>query len=237
MQPDIWKERMETLWGLENVEKFQKAWVGVIGLGGVGSFALEAIARSGVGHIVMVDKDQVDITNINRQLPALHSTVGRAKTDVLKERVLDINPHAEVIALQEVYTAETSEKLLQYPFDYIVDAIDSIPDKLHLIQTCYQKKIPFISSMGMANRKDPTQLQITDLSKTEICPLCKKLRYELRKRGIEKGIRVVYSRELPENALQDKRKLGSCSFVPSVAGLYLASEVITHLAKNPLTSR
>ncbi len=225
-----WKERSVTLWGEEAVNRLAASRVAVIRLGGVGSFAAEAVARCGVGYMLLVDRDRVDVTNINRQLPALHSTVGKYKTDVMKERIQDINPRITVTEFREAYNAETSEKILNGRLDFVVDAIDSVPDKLHLIETCWRRGIPFISAMGMANRLDPAQIRLADLSKTEVCPLCKKIRYELRKKGITKGVPVVYSAETPGNAAADKKRLGSCAFVPSVAGLYLASAVIRSLA-------
>ncbi len=219
--------------GQEGIEKLKNSNVIVFGVGGVGSFAAEAIARAGVGNLTIVDFDDVDITNINRQLPALHSTVGRDKVDVMKERILDINPDINIKAIKSLYNEETSEKLLSEKYDYVVDAIDMVSSKIHLIETCKKKGLEIISSMGMGNKLDPTKIVVTDVHKTTMCPLAKVMRKELRDRKIKK-LKVVFStekpRELKEKIMNGKKVTpGSVSFVPSVGGLVIASVVINDL--------
>lgn len=219
--------------GQEGIEKLKNSNVIVFGVGGVGSFAAEAIARAGVGNLTIVDFDDVDVTNINRQLPALHSTVGRDKVDVMKERILDINPDINIKAIKSLYNEETSEELLSEKFDYVVDAIDMVSSKIHLIETCKKKGLEIISSMGMGNKLDPTKIIVTDIHKTTMCPLAKVMRKELRDRKIKK-LKVVFStekpRELKEKIMNGKKVTpGSISFVPSVGGLVIASVVINDL--------
>lgn len=206
--------------------------VAVIGLGGVGSYAVEAICRAGVGKLLIVDHDQIDETNINRQLPALVSTIGQYKTDVIEKRLLDINPSLEItkhtISLNE-YNQET---ILSGNYDYVVDAIDSVRDKIELIKYCVTNQIPIISAMGAANRINPTLLKVDDIKNTTVCPLAKKVRRELRSHGIHEGVQVVYSSENPvPTAYDGDTRLGSISFVPSTMGLLLASVVIRNLIK------
>ena len=219
--------------GDEGVDKLKNCNVIVFGVGGVGSFAAEAIARAGVGNLTIVDFDDVDITNINRQLPALHSTVGRYKVDVMKERILDINPNINIKAIREVYNKDTSESILSEDYDYVVDAIDMVTSKIHLIETCKNKGIEIISSMGMGNKLDPTKIEVTDIHKTTICPLARVMRKELKDRRIKK-LKVVYSTEQPADLKKKifngkKATPGSISFVPSVGGLIIASVVINDL--------
>ena len=219
--------------GQEGIEKLKNSNVIVFGVGGVGSFAAEAIARAGVGNLTIVDFDDVDITNINRQLPALHSTVGRDKVDVMKERILDINPDINIKAIKSLYNEETSEELLSEKYEYVVDAIDMVSSKIHLIETCKKKGLEIISSMGMGNKLDPTKIVVTDVHKTTMCPLAKVMRKELRDRKIKK-LKVVFStekpRELKEKIMNGKKVTpGSVSFVPSVGGLVIASVVINDL--------
>lgn len=219
--------------GDEGIEKLKKANVLIFGVGGVGSFTAEAIARAGVGNITIVDFDDVDITNINRQIPALHSTVGKYKVDVMKERILDINPDINIRSFKEKYNSETSEMFFNQDYDYVIDAIDMVSSKIHLIETCKNKGIKIICSMGMGNKLDPTKIVVTDIYKTSVDPLAKVMRKELRDRKI-KELKVVYSTEAPAE-LKKKvvigRKLtpGSVSFVPSVGGLTIASVVINEL--------
>lgn len=206
--------------------------VAVIGLGGVGSYAVEAICRAGVGKLLIVDHDQIDETNINRQLPALVSTIGQYKTDVIEKRLLDINPSLEItkhtISLNE-YNQET---ILSGNYDYVVDAIDSVRDKIELIKYCVTNQIPIISAMGAANRINPTLLKVDDIKNTTVCPLAKKVRRELRSYGIHEGVQVVYSSENPvPTAYDGDTRLGSISFVPATMGLLLASVVIRNLIK------
>ena len=225
--------RTSLIIGDEGLEKLKNSSVIVFGVGGVGSFAAEAIARAGVGNLTIVDFDDVDITNINRQLPALHSTVGRYKVDVMKERILDINPNINIKAIREVYNKDTSDSILSEKYDYVVDAIDMVTSKIHLIETCKNKGMDIISSMGMGNKLDPTKIEVTDIHKTTICPLARVMRKELKDRRIKK-LKVVYSTEQPvdlkKKVLNGKKVTpGSISFVPSVGGLIIASVVVNDL--------
>lgn len=245
--------RNELAFGKEGLEILKNSTVGVLGIGGVGSFSAEALARSGVGRLVLVDKDVVDITNVNRQVHALLSTVGQSKVDLMKARILDINPDCEVIALKMFYTEETYEEFFSYGLDYVIDASDTISYKIHLIKECLKRKIPIISSMGAANKMDPTRFQIADISKTHTDPIAKVVRTRLRKEGIKKGVKVVFSDESPivireeirkeivpdENAKIRKAKLppSSNAFVPSVAGLIMTSYVVRQLLKDVKVSR
>jgi tRNA threonylcarbamoyladenosine dehydratase len=240
--------RTELVIGPEGLEKIKNSTVCVLGMGGVGSFAVEALARTGVGKLILVDRDVVDITNINRQIPALTHTVGQEKVLLMKERVLQINPECEVVALRMFYNEENKEEIFQYQPDYVVDAIDTISAKLHLIVECKKRGIPIVSSMGAANKIDPTQFRVMDISKTKIDPIAKVLRRELKKYGIHKGVKVVCSFEPPMKPREDVRQKivpkeveerqgprkakqppASIAFVPSVAGLILASVVIRDL--------
>ena len=225
--------RTSLIIGDEGLEKLKNSSVIVFGVGGVGSFAAEAIARAGVGNLTIVDFDDVDITNINRQLPALHSTVGRYKVDVMKERILDINPNINIKAIREVYNKDTSDSILSEKYDYVVDAIDMVTSKIHLIETCKNKGMDIISSMGMGNKLDPTKIEVTDIHKTTICPLARVMRKEIKDRRIKK-LKVVYSTEQPvdlkKKVLNGKKVTpGSISFVPSVGGLIIASVVVNDL--------
>lgn len=239
--------RNELAIGVEGIGKIKNSTVAVLGVGGVGSFAAEALARSGVGKLVLVDKDDVDITNINRQLPALLSTVGQSKADLMKERIKDINPECEVIALKMFYTEETYEEFFSHQLDYVVDASDTISYKIHLIKECLNRNINIISSMGAANKMDPTRLKIADIFKTHTDPIAKVIRTRLRKDGIRKGIPVVFSDESPIVIREDIRKVvgnddaeirkakmppSSNAFVPSTAGLFMASYVIRDIVKD-----
>lgn len=224
--------RTELLLGKESMKKLKNSHVAVFGIGGVGSYVAEALARCGVGKLTLIDNDEVALTNLNRQIIALHSTIGMKKTDAAKTRILDINPNAEVYALDCFYTG--SEVLLT-EFDYIADAIDTVSSKLVLIENAYRLGIPIISSMGTGNKLDPLKLTVTDIYKTQICPLAKVMRYELKKRNI-KNLKVVYSTEQPcahkskSAEITAKRKtIGSISFVPSCAGLIIAGEIIKDL--------
>ena len=227
--------RTEILLGESGVEKLNKSKVIIYGLGGVGSFACEAIARAGVGHIVLVDIDVYDISNINRQLGALHSTIGRRKVDVMRERILDINPECVV----EAYTPDEinggEEFAIDYNTDYVVDCIDTMTTKLKLIERCNSLGVKIISATSAGNKLDPLKFQVSDIYKTTVCPVCKILRKELKARGIKKH-KVVYSTEEPVEQKKTvtegkKRVLGSVSFVPSVAGLIIAGEVIKDIIK------
>jgi tRNA A37 threonylcarbamoyladenosine dehydratase len=239
--------RNELAIGKEGLEKLKQATVAVLGVGGVGSFAVEALARSGIGRLVLVDRDNVDITNINRQIHALLSTIGRPKVELMKERIADINPECEVIALQMFYTEETYEQFFSYDLDFVIDASDTIIYKVHLMKECLKRNIPIISSMGAANKMDPTRFRIVDISKTHTDPIAKVIRAKLRKEGIRRGIPVVFSDEKPIVIREDVRKVvgndqspirkaqmppSSNAFVPSVAGLIMASYVVREHLKD-----
>ncbi|EGT2198033.1 TPA: tRNA threonylcarbamoyladenosine dehydratase [Clostridioides difficile] len=225
--------RTSFLVGDDGIEKLNNSNIIVFGVGGVGSFTVEALARTGVGNITIVDFDDVDITNINRQIPALHSTVGRYKVDVMEERILDINPNINIKKIRSLYNKDTSDEILTERYDYVVDAIDMVSSKIHLIETCEKKGLKIISSMGMGNKLDPTKIVVTDIHKTSTCPLAKVMRKELRDRGIKK-LKVVYSTEQPielKKKVMNGRKVtpGSVSFVPSVGGLIIASVIVNEL--------
>ncbi len=227
--------RSELLLGQEAQERLYKSHVALFGVGGVGSFAAEAVARAGVGQITLIDNDTVSVTNRNRQLVALSSTMGRRKTDVMKERILDINPNANVNALSIFFTSETDLELSNY--DFVIDAIDTVSSKLYLITECDRLGIPLICSMGTGNKLDPTRFEVADIYKTSVCPLARVIRLECRKRGI-KHLKVVYSKEEPITPLTSSETKGvsgrsvpgSVSFVPPVAGMILASEAVKYLA-------
>ena len=226
--------RAELLLGKDKLEKLKNARVAVFGIGGVGSFAAEAIARGGVGHIALIDGDVVSMTNINRQLIALHSTVGREKTAVMAERIRDICPETEVAEYPVNYTAENRDLIDFASYDYIVDAIDMVTSKLLLIEEAKKAGTEVISCMGTGNKFDPTRFEVADISKTSVCPLAKVMRKELKDRGI-KGVKVVYSKEIPMKPADSdetarRQTLGSLSFVPPVAGMILAGEVIKYIA-------
>lgn len=233
--------------GKEGLEIMKNSTVAVLGVGGVGTFAAEALARSGVGRLVLVDKDDVDITNVNRQIIALLSTIGQPKVDLMKERIKDINPECEVIALKMFYTEETYEQFFEHGLDFVIDASDTISYKIHLMKECLTRNIPIISSMGAANKIDPTRFQIADISKTHTDPIAKVIRTRLRKEGIRKGIPVVFSDESPIVIREDVRKVvgkedaeirkakmppASNAFCPSTAGLIMASYVTRELLKD-----
>ncbi len=229
--------RTELLIGKDGVDKLQKARVAVFGVGGVGGYTAEALARSGVGHIDVVDNDTVSLTNINRQIIALHSTVGQYKVDVIKKRMLDINPEIKVRADRVFFCEETVGDFDFSQYDYIVDAIDSVKSKILLIEKANESKVKIISAMGAGNKLDASAFEVSDISKTSVCPLARVMRYELRKRGINR-LKVVYSKEQPlapaksEEEIQGKRQVpGSIAFVTASAGLLLAGEVIKDLLK------
>jgi tRNA A37 threonylcarbamoyladenosine dehydratase len=244
--------RTELLLGKEAVNILKNSTVAVFGVGGVGSFTAEALARSGVGKLVLIDDDKVCLTNINRQLIATTKTVGKLKVDVMKERILDINPKADVVTYQKFYSPESAMELLSESYDYVVDAIDTVTGKIDLVVRCKEMGIPIISSMGAGNKLDPTQFRVGDIYKTTIDPLAKVVRRELRKRNID-SLKVVFSTEEPIKPDQESessckmncicppgsvRKCsmkhqvpGSVSFVPSVVGLIIAGEVIKDLIK------
>lgn len=224
--------RTELLIGREGIEKLNKSKVAVFGIGGVGSFVAEALARAGVGHLVLVDGDKVDITNINRQIEAMHSTVGKYKIEVMKDRILDINPNAKVDIYKPDEVKKGEENLIDNSFAYIVDAIDTISNKIKIIEKSKKENVKIISATSAGNKLDPTMFKVEDIYKTSECPICKILRKELRNLGIN-DLKVVYSKETNkrQNIKTDsiKNTLGSISFVPSVMGLIIASEVIKDL--------
>lgn len=223
--------RTELLIGKEGIDKLQKAKVAIFGIGGVGSFVVEGLARAGIGKLIIVDYDKYDITNINRQLGALHSTIGKYKVDVMKERILDINPNAIVEAYRpdEIEGGETN--IIDSSITYIVDAIDTMENKIKLIEKANSENINIITATGAGNKLDPTKFEIADIYKTSVCPVCRILRKELKNRNIKK-LKVVYSKEVPQKISQNGSKtLGSISFVPSVAGLIIAGEVVKDIIK------
>lgn len=226
--------RTRLIIGNDGLEILKKSNVAVFGIGGVGSFAVEALARSGVGSITMIDYDRVCITNINRQIHATMSTVGRFKTEVMRERVLSINPNAHVIIHNAFYNTENAESLVKPEYDYVIDAVDNLPAKIDLAVRCKRSGIPIISSMGAGNKMDPTGFKVADLFETSVDPIAKIMRYELKKLGI-KDLKVVFSQEKPvprghcTGNEKKKASIGSIAFVPSVAGLILAGEVIKDL--------
>ena len=228
--------RTALLLGENGVDRLKKSRVAVFGVGGVGSFTVEALARMGVGHITLVDPDRVAESNLNRQLIALHSTLGEYKVDAAKARILDINPDAEVDAMRLFYLPENADSFDVSRFDCIVDAIDTVSAKIELIVRAKNAGVPIVSSMGTGNKLHPEMLEISDISKTSVCPLARVMRRELRARGI-KELTVVYSKEEAIKPHEDvflengKKTVGSISFVPSVAGLMIASKVCSILTE------
>ena len=237
--------RTELAIGPEGLELLKGSTVAVLGIGGVGGIAAEALARSGIGRIVLIDKDVVDITNVNRQIHALTTTVGQPKADLMRDRIKLINPDCDVISLRMFYTEETYEELFKYPLDYVIDASDTISYKIHLIKQCLERQIPIISSMGAANKTDPTRFQVADISKTSVDPIARVIRKKLRNEGIKRGVQVVFSTELPIKPREDvtqrivpdsapeirkaQQPPSSNAFVPPVAGLIMVSVVFKEL--------
>lgn len=244
--------RTELLFGTEAIEKFKNARVAVFGIGGVGGFVVEALVRSGIGVFDLVDDDKVCLTNLNRQITATRKTVGKYKVDVMRERILEINPDALVTVHKCFYLPENADEFDFNAYDYVVDAVDTVTAKLTLIMRANEAGVPVISCMGAGNKLDPTMFEVADIYKTAMCPLAKVMRRELKKRGV-KRLKVVYSKEKPTRPIEDmsiscrtncicppgaKHKCtdrrdipGSVAFVPSVAGLILAGEVLKDLAK------
>ncbi len=228
--------RTESLIGKKGLDKLNKSKVAIFGIGGVGSYVLEGLVRAGVGNFILVDNDIVDVTNLNRQIIATKDTIGKAKVEVAKQRILQINPNANVEIYQEFFMP-SSNGILDSSIDYIVDSIDTVTAKIELVVRANKLNISIISSMGTGNKIDPTKFEITDIYKTSVCPLAKVMRKELRDRGIER-LKVVYSKEEPikqnleahcENGVCKVPPPGSISFVPSVAGLIIAGEVVKDL--------
>ena len=230
--------RAELLIGKEALARLRRCMLAVVGFGGVGSFAAEALARAGIGRFVLVDNDVVCLTNINRQLIATRKTLGRPKVEVMKERIREINPEAEVTIYQAFYLPGSSPELIQDDYDYIVDAVDTVTAKIDLAVQAKKRGIPIISAMGAGNKMDPTRFRVADIYSTTVDPLAKVMRKELRNRGID-SLKVVYSTELPIKPLKSdeevpkKQTPGSISFVPPVAGLIIAGEVIRDLIGYP----
>lgn len=222
--------RTEMLIGRSGIEVLKKSRVAIFGIGGVGSFVAEGLARAGVGHFLLVDHDIICLSNINRQIHAVHSTVGMAKTEVMKKRILDINPEAEVKDLKIFYSTESAHTVDFENYDYVVDAVDCVTAKIDLALQAKAKNIPVISSMGAGNKLDPCRFQVADIYETTADPLARVMRRELRKRNID-SLKVVYSTETPIKIQEEEKKSvpGSISFVPSVAGLIIAGEVIKDL--------
>lgn len=229
--------RTELLIGEEALGKLRRTTVLVLGVGGVGSHCIEALARSGVGRLILVDNDKVSLTNINRQSIAYHSTVGRYKTEIMKERIHDICPETEVLTYETFVLPENIEEIFKIRPDYIIDAIDTVTAKLAVIERAKKEEIPLISCMGTGNKLHPELFEIADISSTSVCPLCKVMRKELKARGI-RGVKVLYSKEKPVDVSGketgeekgSKRSLpGSISFTPPVAGLLIAGEAVREI--------
>ena len=224
--------RLELLIGIDALERLKNKRVIVFGVGGVGGYVAEALIRSGIYQLTIVDSDKVELSNLNRQLVALHSTIGKSKVEALKERLTDINPEANIVAIEKFYLPENASEFDLNQYDYIVDAIDTMSAKISLVVRAKELNIPIISAMGAGNKLEPTKLEVSDIYKTSVDPLAKIMRHELKNRGI-KSLKVVYSKEEPikVNLSSEKRRAipGSTSFVPPAMGLIIASEVIKDL--------
>lgn len=235
--------RAELLLGWEGLAKLSAATVAVFGVGGVGAFVVEGLARAGVGNLVLVDNDVVSLTNINRQLHSLTSTIGQQKTELMRQRVLDINPAAQVTVINDFYLPDHADRFFIGSYDYVVDAIDTVAGKVSLAVECQKRHLPLIASMGAGNKLDPTRFRVADIYKTSVDPLARVMRRKLKAQGVKK-LKVVYSDEeprqviLPADAIVEQKGTagrtapGSISFVPSVAGLIIASEVVKDLTGN-----
>ncbi|MBY8963592.1 tRNA threonylcarbamoyladenosine dehydratase [Flavobacterium sp. D11R37] len=234
-----WTERAELLFKKEGLDKLKNSHVLVVGMGGVGSFAAEFVARAGVGKMTIVDGDVVDITNINRQLPALHSTIGKPKVDIVGDRLMDINPKLELIRIKEFLSPERAYELVTKDYDYVMDCIDSITPKLNLIMSAKRQKVKIISNMGAGGKFEAAKVKVSDIGKTEYCPLAKTIRKRLRKEGISGGVKVVFSSErADETSLKmtdgsnfKKSFYGTNSWMPALFGLHAAETVVKYLIK------
>lgn len=226
-----WKSRTELLIGKDNIQKLANSKIIVYGIGGVGSFVVEGLVRAGIENIILVDNDVIASSNLNRQIHATISNIGKLKVECMKERILSINPkvRVEIYIPQDIENGE--ETLIDNTIDYVVDAVDTITTKLKLIQKAKEKQVPIISCMGTGNKLDPTKFEIADIYKTSVCPLAKVMRKELKKRGIQ-DLKVLYSKEEPIKHDVESRTPASISFVPSVAGMIIAGEVINDIIKN-----
>ncbi len=233
-------DRTKRLLGEVAMNNLKNAHVAVFGIGGVGGHAAEALIRSGIGEITIVDSDEVAESNINRQLIATTKTVGRKKVEVMRERLLEINPEAKVNVYDCFFLPETKDEFNFFQYDYVIDAVDTVTAKIALVELCQEHDVPIISSMGAGNKLDPTAFEVADIYKTSVCPLAKVMRRELKKRNI-KHLKVVYSKETPMDAKEDEKFVsdevrprravpGSIAFVPSVAGLILAGEVVKDIS-------
>jgi len=220
--------RSELIFGTEALKKLKTSRVAVFGVGGVGSYAVEALVRAGIGAIDLIDSDKFEITNLNRQLYALHSTIGQYKVEAAAQRIADINPDCKAVTYKMRYLPETAEQLDVAKYDYIIDAIDTISGKICLIEATKRASVAMISAMGAGNKINPAQFEVADIYQTSVCPLAAIMRKELRKRGIDK-LKVVYSKEAPHK--NKSEIIGSTSFTPAVAGLIMAGEVIKDLIK------
>lgn len=248
--PEHTFSRTELLIGKENLNKLKNSTVVVFGIGGVGSFATESLCRAGIGNLILIDNDTVSISNLNRQIIATLNTIDKPKVEVMKERILSINPECNVVC-HETFVEESNIKdLIPANADYVIDAIDTVSSKISLVMWCNENNIPIISSMGTGNKLDPTKFKISDIYKTKVCPLAKVMRYELKKRGIQK-LKVLYSEELPikplvanttnnsvmgneyanKRVIRKRQTPASISFVPPVAGMIIAGEVIKTILK------
>ena len=235
----VWQERAELIFKEEGLEKLKNAHILVVGLGGVGSFAAEFIARAGVGKMTIVDGDTVDITNVNRQLPALHSTVGQHKVDVVGDRLMDINPELQLTRINEFLSPERTTEIVTKEFDYVMDCIDSLTPKLNLIIAAKRKKVKIVSCMGAGGKMQVSKVLVRDISKTSVCPLAKNIRKRLKKEKISKGFKAVFSTEetdetavkLTDGKNYKKSFYGTNSWMPALFGLYAAETVIHYLLK------
>lgn len=234
---EAWNSRTKLLVGADGADKLEQSTVMVLGVGGVGSYAAEGLARAGVGRLILVDPETISLSNVNRQIHSLRSTVGRYKVEAMQERIADISPTAKVDAVRLFYSPETVDELMTWAkqADYIVDAIDTVSAKIDLAVRASEMGVPLISAMGAGNKLDPTRFEVADLAKTSVCPLARVMRRELKKRGIS-HLRVVYSKEEPivhdgvRDEVSGKVSPGSVSFVPSVVGMILAGEVVRALS-------
>jgi tRNA A37 threonylcarbamoyladenosine dehydratase len=222
--------RTENLIGKENLDKLKNSHIAIFGIGGVGGYVTEALVRAGVGKIDIIDNDTISESNINRQIIATTKSVGKFKVDVMKERILEINPNVQVNAFNILYLPNTANQFDFTKYDYIIDAVDNVTAKIELVIRANNSNVPIISSMGTGNKLDPTAFEISDIYKTEVCPLAKVMRLELKKRGVKK-LKVIYSKEKP---ITNQRPPASISFVPSAAGLIIASEVVKDIIKESL---
>ncbi len=225
---ETWTSRTERLIGKEAIERLQKAKVAVYGIGGVGSFAVEGLVRSGIGHIILIDNDIIAISNLNRQIHATYETIGKRKIEVMRERILSINPQAKVDIYMAQELEEGEENLIDCTFSYVIDAVDTVTTKIKLVERATQWQVPILSCMGTGNKLDPMKFEITDISKTSVCPLARVMRKELKKRNIS-SLKVLYSKEEPIQR-ENQKIPGSISFVPSVAGLMIAAQVVKEIA-------